>query len=391
MTVARREPADARPAQPRAELVDQLRNLSLLRLAAFQLQLRRIKTFGERHVQPDQVIAEPRIERVGEAVDPLAEQAHQQRDVAYRLTGLDPEALDQPVGTEQPYFPPPPTFVTLGQLLGGFGGKLRDHFQRVFGARDRFGETTLDADPGHGAPRDDRALHRPVEPADHHRRFLAEPRRDGGERACHHVADRLQTGARQGGGRILVESERRDRQPLHRALFIRRRRPRIPCKRPRGVGRVAERVAHQQPAPREALLEVGGKATLAFEFVHAPGDVEDQAIGLVERDRRRIALAPVREPLEPFVIGMRVMIVHLQFGHPRPCIGERQSRDESRPHRLAVERLQPHSARDRLDERDRRLSPSDEQMRPHRPQPLDRQPRKHQRQVAPRDHRLGLR
>ena len=82
-------------------------------------------------------------------------------------------------------------------------------------------------------------------------------------------------------------------------------------------------MAHQQSTPREAFLKIGGKSPFALELVHAPGDIEDQSIGFVERDGGRIALASIREPLEPFVIGMRIVIVHFEFRNTRPRIGER--------------------------------------------------------------------
>lgn len=348
-----------------------------------QPQLARVEPLGQHYVEPDQVVSETGIERIGERVDPLREQPHQNRHVARRPPRLDPQALHLPVGAEQPRLPASPAFMPLLQRMRRFAGEFGEHLQRIFGARDRFGEAPLGRHGRRHPPRRDGRLRLPRQASDRGRRSLAEPRRDGGKRPRHDVAHRLQPCARERRAVLLVQPERRDGQPPHRALLVGGGGARISRQRQCHLRRVAERVPRKHAAPRQPRLHIGGERPLALEGVGAAGDVQQQRVGRMQRHRRRIAPAPVRQPLQPVVIGVGVGGKHFQLGHPRARIGERQAGREPRLDRGPVECDEPHRLSDRLDEADRAFTPSDEQMRAGRSQPLHRQPGEHQRQPAP--------
>ena len=271
------------------------------------------------------------------------------------------------------------------QRRAGLGDQGGDRLQYRFGPRDRFGEAPLRRDRLDRPARDDGRARVARQPPDRGRRLLAEARGDGGERPGHDIAHRLQPRARQGGRRLLVEPQRGDGQPPHRALLVRGRRAGEARERLRRLGRIAERMSHHHPAPRQPPLDIARQpAFVAVERMHAARDIEQQRIGRHDRDDRGIALAPVGEPFDPVEIGMRIVREHLERRHPRARIRQRQPGREPLLRRHPVDRDQPDRIAARLDKGDRHLIPSGEQMRPGRAQPLDRQPGEDERQVAAR-------
>ncbi|PAV66164.1 hypothetical protein WR25_10134 [Diploscapter pachys] len=142
-------------------------------------------------------------------------------------------------------------------------------------------------------------------------------------------------------------------------------------------------MARQDPTPRHPRLDIGGERTLPFEGMDAPRNVDHQRVGGQQRHRRAVARAAIRQPLQPVHVGMRIGRKHLQLGHARAGIGQRQPRLQPGARRGQIGRGQPDRLAHRLDEGDRRLT-ADEQMRPGGAQPLDREPRKDQRQIAAR-------
>ena len=154
----------------------------------------------------------------------------------------------------------------------------------------------------------------------------AEPRGDGRHRPPGQLADRLEPGAEQPLGRLRLQLQRRHRQPADRRRFVlrgqrlvagqRMGRPGVPAKASRTVMR---RAGH-------ARLDIGGQAPLAAEQMGAAGDVEDQPVGRIQRDHRRVADAAVGQPLEPGPVGRLVALDRLQLRHPRPGVGQRHAR-----------------------------------------------------------------
>ena len=103
-------------------------------------------------------------------------------------------------------------------------------------------------------------------------------------------------------------------------------------------------MAQGHAEPGHPLLDIGGQPRLAAEQMGAAGDVEDQPVGRIERDHRRVADAAVGDPFEPGLVGRLVAVEHDQLGHSRPRIGQGHSRLQPQSSRRLVNRGQPERA-----------------------------------------------
>ncbi|GCC48831.1 hypothetical protein chiPu_0033187 [Chiloscyllium punctatum] len=79
---------------------------------------------------------------------------------------------------------------------------------------------------------------------------------------------------------------------------------------------------------------------LAAEQVRAAGDVEEQAIGRIERDQRREAVAPVGDVVQHLQIGCGIGVVDRELRADRARIGQRQSDRQPGPHCGLVDGMQ---------------------------------------------------
>lgn len=68
-----------------------------------------------------------------------------------------------------------------------------------------------------------------------------------------------------------------------------------------------------------------------------PCDVEDQPVGGIERDERRVAIAPQGEAVEPGVVGDRIVLDRDQLWKLRAGIGQRHADAESGRLRVCVD------------------------------------------------------
>ena len=150
----------------------------------------------------------------------------------------------------------------------------------------------------------------------------AKARRDIRHRAARKVADRLQSCADERGRRLGFEFERGDGQAADRLSFVGGGARLVARERARGVGGGAERVAQGQAEAHEAVLDIGDQSGLAAEQVDRACNVEDQPVGGVERNERRVTRAALCEPVEPVLIERRVVGNNGQFADLRARIGE---------------------------------------------------------------------
>ena len=74
--------------------------------------------------------------------------------------------------------------------------------------------------------------------------------------------------------------------------------------------------------------EIGKEGSLAIviiamrEQMRAAGDIEEQAIRRVERNKRRVAVAPVSELFEEVMVGRFVGLDNNEVGHCATRIGQ---------------------------------------------------------------------
>ena len=106
---------------------------------------------------------------------------------------------------------------------------------------------------------------------------------------------------------------------------------------------------------REAGEEVAAKCRFPAEQVGAAGDVEDEAVGQVEADERRVAVAPVGDAFEGLPVRRFVGGRDGETGMHGAGIGERHVRPQAETLRRIVHGDDPLRALDRLDDDERRI------------------------------------
>ena len=208
---------------------------------------------GEHHAEADQVVAEAGVERVGERVDAFAEQPQQQLRVAGRAAGLD-RAGGGPGrrrGTGAPPSAARPS-ARFSSATAASATRSVKHLQHMLGAGDRLGEAALGDNRRHRDARDDRRVRLSRQAADRCRGIGAEARGDPASGRAMTSPTVFRPATRSAAVVVRVEAERRDRQPLDRASLVGRGRAGVAGERVRDLGRVAEGVAREHAAPREA-------------------------------------------------------------------------------------------------------------------------------------------
>ena len=340
MAVLRDQPPHALAAQPRAQAIDEAVHLFCF-IAAANADLLRRASLGDEHRQPRHVEAEARIERVGERGEPLGEQRADLGRIADRPRRAGGDAAHGAIGAEQGELDAPravaaPLQRHLEPLRQPLGGE-----QHVLLARDRLGEALLgDVGRDRQARRQRLVLEREcaVELAQD---GAAEARGQRCARQVDHVADLLETDARERGDRRRFEPQRRERQRRQQsallAIGVTAR-----CAVARGGVRRADRAGDGdgagKPGAREPRGQIGGERLFAAVEMRAAGDVEREAVRRVAGDERRVAQAPVGDVLQELRVGVRILRHDVERGMHRARLRQRQPRMKPEPHRGVVDR-----------------------------------------------------
>ena len=147
------------------------------------------------------------------------------------------------------------------------------------------------------------------------------------------VADALEADAAERRHHVAVEPERGERQRrqalalraawLHLRLAEARRRP-------GGADRVGDGDAVREAGAAEAPREIAGQLRLAAEEMRAAADVEQQPVGRIDGDERRIAQASLGQVVEQMRFGGGIVRACHQIGMHGARLGERQSRRAGR-------------------------------------------------------------
>ena len=162
-----------------------------------------------------------------------------------------------------------------------------------------------------------------------------------------------------------ADAERRDRQFGDRLRLapIRNDAARaVMRQRPGGAGSGSDGAAHFKTLTRETAEEIGEERRLAIvivatrEEMRAAGNIEEQAMRRIERDERRIAVAPVGELFEKRMVGRLVGLLNAQIGNSAARIGEAHAQADSSPLGILVDRDDAQRVLDLCDDGERRLS-----------------------------------
>jgi len=228
----------------------------------------------------------------------------------------------------------------------------------VLGPGDRLGETSLDDTGGGRSARDDAHIlpaEHPPEPAD---QALTEAGRQRGTRPLAQMPDGLETGPREGEGRLERRPQSPDGQAPHGFRFQPRRHDPDPAKageRTRAIGSPRDRRADAHAEPLQTGDDVGPHRCFPIEEMRAARDVEDEPVWRVQRHARGPAIARVGKALQEQSVGCWI---DTGDGDPRdagPSVGERQSRHEAELEGTRIDGREPQRAFDLLDENERVL------------------------------------
>ena len=88
---------------------------------------------------------------------------------------------------------------------------------------------------------------------------------------------------------------------------------------------------------RDALAQIGDQLVLAAVKMRAAADVEQQAVGSVDRHQRRVAQAPVGDILQQRGVGLGVFLDRLQRRMHGARLRQRETRVQAEPFRRLVD------------------------------------------------------
>ena len=221
--------------------------------------------------------------------------------------------------------------------------EILDRGHRAIDMAERFGETPFEDERGDRTSRSDADVAALGEAGELVGGGFAEACGQRRGRAAGEIADTLEAGAAECLRILRIEFEGIDRQCTDcRSIVARVRACRVG-----GVGKSGPDMHPQPPEPGDQIV---AQRFLAAEQMRAAADVEDQAIGAVDRDHRRIAVAAIGDALKPGGIGLPVNIDGDDVGLARAGIGEGQPRRHADRHRRPADRDQPHRTLDLFDQ-----------------------------------------
>jgi hypothetical protein len=132
--------------QPHPQPVDQGLDRVLRIFGAVQPGLPRAQRLGAGDRQGNRVKAEAGVDGIGQALDPLAQQAHHQRRIAGGLAGFHRQHAPRAVAAMQGHGKAPPAQPPLLHLHGHLPQEILGHVEHIVGPRDRFGKARFRRD-----------------------------------------------------------------------------------------------------------------------------------------------------------------------------------------------------------------------------------------------------
>ncbi len=342
MAVLGDEPRHPPPSEPRAQAVDQAVELGLILVAA-ETDLLVRAGLGDEHGEPRQVEAEARIDLVAERGEPLDEERADRLRIADRTRGAGGDALDRAVGAEERKLEAARAVAARRQRRLEPRREPLDGGEHVLLARDRLVEALLGEIRRNRQARAERlvlAAERAVELA---QEIGAEA---GGERRARQiedVADALQAEARQCGDHVTRESQRHERQRRQEIAFVAGSCDRRLAETRRGPSRADGRGdcgARGKAEARHPCEQIVAQPLLAAEEMRAAADVEQDAVGRIDRDERRVALAPVGDGVEQARVGRLVLRHGGERGMHGAGLRQRHAGDEAALLRGGIDRDQ---------------------------------------------------
>lgn len=110
----------------------------------------------------------------------------------------------------------------------------------------------------------------------------------------------------------------------------------ITHKRPRGIGCRGDRTAGQEAEPPKPPEQVLPQGRLPAEQMRTARNVENEAVGTIETDQRRVAVAPVGDLLQHHPVGGFVILRDIEIGQAGSRVGKSQSGKKSKLPRAPI-------------------------------------------------------
>ena len=333
MAVVRDKTRHAPPPEPCAEPVDQAVELGRIIAAAKPDLLFRARLGGE-HRQPCEIEAEAWIDLITERGETLDEQRADRLRIAHRPRGTRRDAFHRTIGAEQQQLD------AAGAFTAGHEHRLEacsqplDGGEHVLLPRDRLGETLLGKIGRDRQPWTEwfvGAAERVVEPGE---KVVAEA---GGERRARQVddvADALETKARQRRDRIIRQPQRGERQRRDGVALAAGRNDVGGTEarhRPGGADGAGDGDTRRKAEVGQACQQIVAQCGFAAEQMRAAADVEQDAVGRIDGNKRRVAQAPIGDGVEKTRIGGRILRHGDERGMHGARLRERQTGAQAEP------------------------------------------------------------
>ena len=296
------------------------------RLPRFKPRLVAGERFGMGHGKGDGIIAKARIKRIGQTVDPFAQQAQHQFGIAGGGAGFDGKPGDMAIAAGERQGKGPPAEIPRGHLCGKLAKQIGDGRQHRVDMGHRFGKAAFGMERRGAVPGGDMRVFLAQQPGKLAHQCLAEPRRQRRARLVGDIANAPEAGAAQRRGGFGIKHQRRQRQGWHVAGD----KPRHgPC----GIGRAGQRAAGGEPETAEMGGDFLCHCRLAAEQMRAAGAVDQQRGGPVGGDRRAVAGGEIGQPGEQGAVATGVMRDGDEGGQAGACLGQTHADFQPRPRR----------------------------------------------------------
>ncbi len=332
-------------AEAHDQPVDEIGHGLVLDGAAVEARLRLRQRLADRHGEAHRIEAEAGIERVGEALDALAPEPQDGLAIARRAPGLDRKPPHRPVAAMEADLEDAPALAALLQHPRGLRDQPGDHLLQPVEIEHRLGEMALDQAGRRRAQRREPGILMAEHAPQPRHQVLAETGRQCLGGALGKIGQRPQARPGQGERGLGRKLQRRDRQRPQPGLVLPGRHDPAPAEagqRMGGLGRARDGRAERETAALHPAADRRQQRALPAEEMGAAGDVEQQALGAIERDQRGEAIAEGGEPHQQGLVGLRLGLDRDQPGNAGPRVGqgqvprEPQARARSSPRRGAA-------------------------------------------------------
>ena len=247
---------------------------------------------------------------------------------------------DRAVDAKEARLEAPPAQAPLLERCAKRGSELGEHRQDVGALCDRLGKAPLGAADGHDPARRDRSVESARRAVEGNEKRGAEAGGERRARAVHEIADALEPHAHESDGDIRREGEGDDgeRSYAHCILAGGHDAPRPePRESARCVGSPRNGAHCADPRPLEIADDFREERPLAAREMRAARDVEHEAVGEIDGDDRREAVAPVADLREEGGVFRRRRLGDGKVGNARAGVGEREAGLEPEGSRAGVE------------------------------------------------------